>query len=43
MLLILKNKELFGKNYKIPFRSNLKIYKGKIITSDQNNKIYFSI
>ena len=37
-----KNKILlWAKNLKIPFRSNIKIYKNKIITSDQNNTLYF--
>ncbi len=37
-----KNKELlWAKNLKIPFRSNIKIFKDKIITADQNNTLYF--
>ena len=36
-----KNKKvLWAKNYKIPFRSNLKIIDDKIITVDQNNVLY---
>ena len=35
------NKVLWAKRYKAPFRSNLKIYKKKIITSDQNNSLFF--
>ena len=36
-----KNKILWAKNYKIPFRSNVKIFKNKLITSNQNNDLYF--
>ena len=36
-----KNVILWAKNYKIPFRSNLKIYKNKLIAANQNNDIYF--
>ncbi len=36
-----ENKILWAKKHKVAFRSNLKIYKDKIITSNQNNKIYF--
>ena len=32
---------LWAKNYKIPFRSNIKIYKEMIITSTQNNNLLF--
>ena len=32
---------LWAKNYKVPFRSNLKISGEKIILSNQNNKIFF--
>ncbi len=32
---------LWAKNYKIPFRSNIKIFKEKIITSTQNNNLLF--
>ena len=35
------NKVLWAKNYKIPFRSNLKIEKDKLIASNQNNNLYF--
>ena len=31
---------MWAKDYKVPFRSNLKIYKDKIVLSDQNNSIY---
>ncbi len=37
----LNDKILWAKNYKIPFRSNLKIFKNKILTSNQNNSFYF--
>ena len=36
-----KNKILWAKNNKIPFRSNLKIDSNKLIAADQNNRIYF--
>ena len=37
-----KNKKLlWAKNYKIPFRSNLKILKNKLILSNQNNLLIF--
>ena len=36
-----EEKILWAKNYKIPFRSNLKLFKNKLITSDQNNNLYF--
>ncbi len=36
-----ENKILWAKKHKVAFRSNLKIYQDKIITSNQNNKIYF--
>ena len=32
-----KNDILWAKNYKIPFRSNLKILKNKLIAANQNN------
>ena len=36
-----KNKKLlWAKNYKIPFRSNIKIFENKIILADQNNVSY---
>ena len=34
-------KLLWAKNFKIPFRSNIKILKEKIIISDTNNTLYF--
>jgi len=36
-----QNKILWAKNYKIPFRSNLKLFKNKLIASDQNNNLSF--
>ncbi len=36
-----KNKVIWAKNYKIPFRSNLKIFQDKLLTSNQNNNLYF--
>ena len=38
---IKKNKILWAKNYKIPFRSNLKIFGDKLMASNQNNNLYF--
>ncbi len=35
------NKIVWAKNYKIPFRSNLKIYKDKLIAVSQNNNLFF--
>ena len=35
------NKILWAKNFKIPFRSNLKIFKNKLILSNQNNDLYY--
>ena len=35
------NKILWAKNFKIPFRSNLKIFKDKLILSNQNNQLFF--
>ena len=35
------NKILWAKNFKVPFRSNLKLSKKKLITSNQNNKLFF--
>ena len=32
---------MWAKNYKIPFRSNLKLSKDKLIASNQNNNLYF--
>ena len=36
-----RNKLIWAKNYKIPFRSNIKILKNNIILSDINNSLYF--
>ena len=36
-----ENKIIWAKNYKIPFRSNLKLSKNRIITSNQNNSLFF--
>ena len=36
-----KNKILWAKNYKIPFRSNLKISGSKLIAANQNNNLFF--
>ena len=41
MHLIILKKSNLGKNYKVPFRSNLKIYKNKIVAASQNNDLYF--
>ena len=35
------NKVIWAKNYKIPFRSNLKISQDKLLASNQNNNLYF--
>ena len=35
------NKLLWAQNYKIPFRSNLKLYENKLIAANQNNILYF--
>ena len=37
----LSNKLLWAQNYKIPFRSNLKLYENKLIAANQNNVLYF--
>ena len=37
----LKNKILWAKNFKIPFKSNLKISGSKLIASNQNNDLFF--
>ncbi len=37
----LNNKLIWAKNYKVPFRSNLKISENKIIIADTNNSLYF--
>ena len=36
-----KNKILWAKNYKKPFRSNLKIVRNKLVAANQNNNLYF--
>ena len=36
-----EQKVIWAKNYKIPFRSNLKIFNDKLIASNQNNNLYF--
>ncbi len=36
-----KNKLVWAKNYKVPFRSNLKIFQNKLIAATQNNGLYF--
>ena len=38
---LINNKILWAKNYKIPFRSNLKIFENKLIASTENNNLYF--
>ena len=38
---IKKDKVLWAKNYKTPFRSNMKIIKDKLIAANQNNILYF--
>ena len=35
-----KEKIVWAKNYKVPFNSNLKIFRNKIIISNQNNNLY---
>tara|TARA_B100001057_G_scaffold492829_1_gene586050 strand:- start:1098 stop:2423 length:1326 start_codon:yes stop_codon:yes gene_type:complete len=35
------DKIIWAKNYKIPFRSNLKLSNNKLILADQNNNLYF--
>ena len=37
----LDGKLLWAKNYNIPFRSNLKIYKNTIFAANQNNNLFF--
>ena len=34
------NKLLWGKNYKIPFRSNIKVFQNKLFVSNQNNSLF---
>ncbi len=36
-----KNKIIWAKNYKIPFRGNLKIFENKLIATNQNNSLFF--
>ena len=36
-----KDKILWAKNLKIPFRSNLKLYKDKLLAANQNNDLFF--
>jgi len=36
-----ENKILWAKKHEVAFRSNIKIYKNKIIVSNQNNQLYF--
>ena len=36
----MNKKLLWAKNFKIPFRSNMKIFENKIITADQNNTLH---
>ena len=35
-----ENKIIWAKKYKIPFRSNIKLFSDKIVTSNQNNDFY---
>ena len=35
------NKLIWAKNFKIPFRSNIKIFNNNIVTADQDNTLYF--
>ena len=35
------NKLIWAKYYKVPFKSNIKIFKDKIICANQNNDLYF--
>ena len=37
----INDKILWAKNYKIPFRSNLKMFKNKLILANQNNDLLF--
>tara|TARA_E500000178_G_C17002749_1_gene746536 strand:+ start:2 stop:1327 length:1326 start_codon:yes stop_codon:yes gene_type:complete len=37
----INNKLIWAKNYKIPFRSNLKIIDNQLVTSNTNNDLYF--
>ena len=36
-----KEKIIWAKNYKVPFRSNIKIINDKLVAANQNNNIYF--
>ncbi len=36
-----KKKVLWAKNYKVPFRSNIKIINNKLVTANQNNELFF--
>ena len=36
-----KNSLLWAKNYKIPFRSNIKILEERLVVADQNNTLHF--
>ncbi len=36
----IKNKLVWAKNFKTPFRSNIKIHENKILAADLNNKLY---
>ncbi len=36
-----KNKIIWAKHHKIPFRSNLKLFDNKIVAAAQNNNLYF--
>ena len=35
-----KNKIIWGKNYKVPFRSNIKVKGDKLFVADQNNNLF---
>ena len=35
-----KNKVIWAKNFKVPFRSNLKIVEDKLAAANQNNNLY---
>ncbi len=36
-----KDKVLWAKNYKIPFRSNIKVFNNKLVLANQNNDLFF--
>ena len=40
MLMIMNLKKYWAKNYKIPFRSNIKLMKNKIL-ADQSNSVFY--